>query len=788
MLRLGLQLTLRSGREALGRALMIAAAVAIGVTVLLSVFADYHAYQAVNSRPCWECTQAAPGRVAPEGSELWNYSENIYGGKFIEVLEVAPLGAKAPILPGLTKLPAPGQYYASPALANLIKSVPSDELGDRFPGTYVGTIGAQALTGPNELVAFVGYPISTLAAMAGTVTVDHLATTPDIQGTTALYREAFWTAAIVVLFPLLILVNTATRLAAARREERFAAMRLVGATGRQVNLVATVESAVSAVFGTLLGIGGFLAVRPALAHISFSGARFFEATVTPTAGGYLAMLVGVPVIATLSSLWSLRRVRTSPLGVSRKVTPPPPRLWRVLPLVIGIPLFVVPLLGDRLSKSETLKTNPTTPLLYVGTLLIMAGLVLGGPWLTMQVARGLARLSRGASSLLAARRLADNPKNAFRAVSGVVLAVFVGSLLASIVPVINAAQTSLGGNASSLTDVLRAPYSTGPGAGLPAGEAAKLVAELRGPGVTVLAVYDNPAFHPYAPFPFAPSGPNGGRPLRLRSRSGAQGPRTPSAGSSGQYDSIVSCASLRQFPALGRCAPGEQAVQADMNNDLLTDNPLTITLPVVTQANPTAPANTKKLSLGALLVKTGNATMLEKARTLITLFDANVVADNGLSNWQMGNAEPETFGEIAQIRNQDDNNAETVVLAIVALTLLMAACSLAVTVGGGIVERRRPFTLLRLSGTSSAALYRVVVLESVLPLVSASLVAAATGIGVAIPLVKALPRLRNEPSVAHPGAVYYFAMGAGLLVALMVISSALPLIRRVTQPNSARFE
>ncbi len=88
----------------------------------------------------------------------------------------------------------------------------------------------------------------------------------------------------MVLFPLLILVNTATRLAAGRREERFAAMRLVGATGRQVNVVATVESAVSAVFGTLLGIGVFLAVRPALAQISFSGARFFDATVTPTAG------------------------------------------------------------------------------------------------------------------------------------------------------------------------------------------------------------------------------------------------------------------------------------------------------------------------------------------------------------------------------------------------------------------------------------------------------------------------------------------------------------------------
>ena len=54
--------------------------------------------------------------------------------------------------------------------------------------------------------------------------------------------------------------------------------------------------------------------------------------------------------------------------------------------------------------------------------------------------------------------------------------------------------------------------------------------------------------------------------------------------------------------------------------------------------------------------------------------------------------------------------------------------------------------------------------------------AAATGIGVAIPLVKALPKLRNEPNLALPGPAYYVAMGAGLVVALMVISSALPLL------------
>jgi hypothetical protein len=92
-------------------------------------------------------------------------SENIYKGRFIEVLDVAPLGPQAPVVPGLPKLPEAGQYYASPALADLMKSAPGDELGDRFPGAEVGTIGYQALSGPHEPVAIVGYPTALRGAL-----------------------------------------------------------------------------------------------------------------------------------------------------------------------------------------------------------------------------------------------------------------------------------------------------------------------------------------------------------------------------------------------------------------------------------------------------------------------------------------------------------------------------------------------------------------------------------------------------------------------------------------------
>jgi hypothetical protein len=52
MMRLSLQLALRGGREGLLRLLITAAAVAVGVALLLGVLAEFHAFQANASQPC----------------------------------------------------------------------------------------------------------------------------------------------------------------------------------------------------------------------------------------------------------------------------------------------------------------------------------------------------------------------------------------------------------------------------------------------------------------------------------------------------------------------------------------------------------------------------------------------------------------------------------------------------------------------------------------------------------------------------------------------------------------
>src|SRR5215471_3933060 len=444
MYRLGLRLTLRSGREPFIRLLVTAAAVAVGVAIMLAVLADFHAFRVTSYRPSWESTngQAVTTRAmsAPH-SELWNYSNDIYAGRTIERLDVASLGPHAPVPPGISKLPAAGQYYASPALAALIRSVPADQLGDRFPGKQAGTIGQAALTGPDELVIYIGYRPAQLASMPYTQVVDRIATAAGRQVWTSYSRDAFVVGAIAFVFPILILVGTATRLAAARREERYAALRLVGATSRQISVISSVDAVVSALVGTLVGIGIFTALRPALAHTAITSARYFYNEVTPTALGYLAVLIAVPLASAVASLLSLRRVRISPLGVSRRVTPPRPGVWRIAPLLLGVALFIWGL--DKTTKQAI------APGVLFGLIVILVGLVVAGPWLTAQAARLFGRLMSGTASLLAARRLADNPKAAFRSVSGLVLAVFLGTVVAGLLPAIESITATPRGKALS---------------------------------------------------------------------------------------------------------------------------------------------------------------------------------------------------------------------------------------------------------------------------------------------------------------------------------------------------
>ena len=61
----------------------------------------------------------------------------------------------------------PGQFYASPALTRLLRSTPAAQLGDRFAGRQVGTIGPSALPAPNSLIIIIGHTAGQLSRVPG---------------------------------------------------------------------------------------------------------------------------------------------------------------------------------------------------------------------------------------------------------------------------------------------------------------------------------------------------------------------------------------------------------------------------------------------------------------------------------------------------------------------------------------------------------------------------------------------------------------------------------------------
>ena len=538
MIPLGLRLVISGGREAVIRFLVLAVAVGLGVGLLLTAVAATNAVTTWNNSHAWLWTGTASVPAGPATAGIaplwWHPSGDTFDGQNIDRFDVAATGASSPVPPGITRDPGPGQYYASPALAALLRSTPADELAGRYPGRLAGIIGDAALSSPDSLVIIIGRTPAQLAGTPGSAQVTSIATTVPGNFGQLLNRKglAYTPAsagieskgidlilsvvALAMLAPVLIFIATATRLSAARREQRFAAMRLVGATRRQVSLLAATESTAAAALGVAAGFGIFFLLRAPVAGIPFLGEPFFPADMSLSPPDILAVAIGVPVAAAVAARLALRRVRISPLGVARRATPEPPRAWRVVPLLAGLAelgFFVVH--GTPASPGGELWA------LLAGFLLIIVGLVIAGPWLTMAAARVMARRTSHPGALIAARRLADDPRAAFRAVSGLVLALFVTTVAVVSITTQDAkdvTQSATPAAAGVVTDQLAASGSfrsaqepAAAGAG-PAAPAAPLAARLRGiPGVQgVVVVRADPqltipaAFHNLGTYRAAP--------------------------------------------------------------------------------------------------------------------------------------------------------------------------------------------------------------------------------------------------------------------------------------------
>jgi ABC-type antimicrobial peptide transport system permease subunit len=113
--------------------------------------------------------------------------------------------------------------------------------------------------------------------------------------------------------------------------------------------------------------------------------------------------------------------------------------------------------------------------------------------------------------------------------------------------------------------------------------------------------------------------------------------------------------------------------------------------------------------------------------------------------------------------------------------LLFTACSLTVSVIAGVLERRRPFALLRASGVRIGELRRIVLLETAAPLAITVL------FGAGLATVQSLAATSPEYWVL-PSTEYLAGLGLGVLVAFAVSLVALPFLDTATRFDAVRFE
>jgi predicted lysophospholipase L1 biosynthesis ABC-type transport system permease subunit len=183
-------------------------------------------------------------------------------------------------------------------------------------------------------------------------------------------------------------------------------------------------------------------------------------------------------------------------------------------------------------------------------------------------------------------------------------------------------------------------------------------------------------------------------------------------------------------------------------------------------------ASAAPLPVDAVVVATdGSSGSLERAQTELERafpFQGTPVAVDAF--------DPSTARLLAMIQDMTD--------VVIVASLIIAACSLAVNIAAGLGERKRPFSLLRLTGVPTALLHRVVALESALPLL---LVAA---VSIVVGLVSAALYLQSQVGIAFsiPGITYWATVAGGLVASLAIIASTFPLLNRITGPEVARNE
>ncbi|MFD8376400.1 FtsX-like permease family protein [Streptomyces sp. NPDC059688] len=659
-------------------------------------------------------------------------------------------GPKAPVPPGLTRLPAAGDMAASPALTQLLSSPGGALLRERLPYRITATISPAGLRGPAELAYYAGVVRFPAAAEPDRVTAfgDH----SNPTGLNPLLKLLLAVGVGVLLVPVGVVISTAVRFGGERRDRRLAALRLIGADLPTIRRIAVGETLTATLLGLATGSGLFLLLRRFTARVTPLDLSFYPSDVTPTPWLTVLVLLAALAVTVAVTLSAMRAVGAEPLGVVRQSGTAP-----------GNPLirFAVPSTGLAMLL---LPGTDTSYWSVLGAVLTLGGIAAAIPWLLRAAVRPL----RGGPVpwQLAIRRLQLTPAPAARLVSGIAI----------IVAGIIALQTMANGVQSAFTT------STG-----------------QDPARAQLAVH-TAATRPFRVTP-------GVRSLFSLTESKATNP----LGSDFTQVTVGDCAALRQAAAISHCTDaGTGSVFIVPDTGGLTDVSsvafpgATLNLNYPQGDRTSGPARLWQVPATARIV--GQRTDPGGDNRYGVFATPTALAPAALKNADPVlylRLDPRTPDAVEHARNTaarlDPAMAVTVVRATVTdhqftdirtgltaaalLTLALIGMSLLITTLEQLRERKRLFAALAAFGTSSRTLSLSVLCQAAVPVFLGLTTAAACGVTLGAALLTAAGR---PVRIDWPDTAATAGFGAAVVLAVTVLS--LPTLRRMTRADGLHMD
>lgn len=751
------------------RMALIAGSVAVGVLILFSFTAVFNAVTDMD-HVAWMNNLSNHGSA---GHQPIDGVDPVYvammgtdelAGRSVQIVDMQKGGDNTPNIADNLPAPNPGEFYASPALADYIAEHPDEHLEYRY-GKLIGELPESVVPARDDFYvvrgsdypihdgqiylwadednenAEVGTPIEDLAVYNF---VDYEVDSYFDSAEYNISKAVVYAGIIILLFPIIMLVSIATRLGSVQREQRYASLRLIGVTNGQVTGIIATESFISTLIGIVVGWALYLLARPLLFDFAISESRFWPSAVAVTTVQSLVIAGLTLAMSLFANWWGMRHVRTSPLGISQKQKmEKKPGWWRILPLLASLATLIYMTVHDPADSNEALTMINAFLLLIVA---MMFSLVVVTPWLTYHLAQFVSRLAKRPTVLIGTKYIRAHARAIARSVSGVVLALFAGSFyILSTSGVAALEAKSITNNGYS---VLR--DNTAIVQGLSSDQAEQLRQKLAAGNSEFAMMSDATSFEQVGDYVT-------GKCLALNS-----------------YVNKLDCGQgeLAAIDFYLATDDSRQVVYANNDDDL--HSRIRTNIDQIYEGENVDEQMNQRNTVYIASVADADT---EKLRSAVAKLTGGVRPTGSVQITSAAEAKTPSISPTIE-------SLASLAYGGMAVTMAVAIVSIVVSTIGGLLERRRSMYMLRLSGMQVDELKHMVVIESLIPLVVMSLISAGIGAWGGTAFTK-IGSTTLHPTITP---MYVAVVIGSLVVATIAIWLILPMISRLTSPEANQTE